>query len=352
VRQPSRSSRFAHALAAAGRYLAAYQRFVRLPAFGFTALVPLLGAATVRSSLPSWLIGGLLGVALAFHQFGYVLNDVIDLPVDRLHADRAGYPLVRQAITPRHALWFALAQIPLACVLTAWLRGDVWSYTWLAGGFAGGACYDIWGKRMRFPPITDLIQGLAWACMIMYGARIAGMRAVPPTWLLASYIALYITQLNGVHGSLRDLRSDLAAGMRTTAIVLGARPHGPRGYHTSQRLAIYALGLQAALSVLIFWLLSGQLGYARTTAQALAALVVLLQLAGYFLTALTLWPPRRAPLKAIVLAYVLATLLGLIGLFAPALDAGGRTALLLAFAGPLLVSDAAGAVLGRVWRHT
>jgi len=61
VRQPSRSSRFAHALAAAGRYLAAYQRFVRLPAFGFTALVPLLGAATVRSSLPSWLIGGLLG---------------------------------------------------------------------------------------------------------------------------------------------------------------------------------------------------------------------------------------------------------------------------------------------------
>ena len=201
-------------------------RFIRFSALGATAILPLLGAASVAPRIEPALLLGLLAAALLFHCFAYVLNDVIDLPIDRLEPQRATFPLVRGMVSPAQALAFALAQVPLAFALTAWLGGGPAAFGALALAFALMTVYNLWGKRAPFPPLTDLAQGLGWAALVVYGAALAG----PPTPLtaaLAAFEVVFILLINGVHGPLRDLANDLRCGARTTAILLGARPLPP-----------------------------------------------------------------------------------------------------------------------------
>jgi 4-hydroxybenzoate polyprenyltransferase len=112
-----------------------FHEFIRFAAFGFSVMLPLLGAATVTRhlSIPQTL--GLIVVALNFHGFSFVFNDVIDLPIDRTQALRTQSPLVRGVIRPRQALVFALLQIPSALLITFWLGGNGWAYVTLSAGF-------------------------------------------------------------------------------------------------------------------------------------------------------------------------------------------------------------------------
>src|SRR5512134_2697366 len=142
----------------AWRTLLAVDRLIRLHFIDFSGLLPLLGATTVRRQLRVAEILALLGVATCFHVFAYVLNDVVDLPIDRTQPLRQADPLVRGAIRRWHALAVALAAIPLTLPLTHWLGGGANAHGTLLIGFAAMTAYNLWGKRGRFPPITDAVQ--------------------------------------------------------------------------------------------------------------------------------------------------------------------------------------------------
>jgi 4-hydroxybenzoate polyprenyltransferase len=199
----------------------------------------------------------LLLVAVAFHVYAFVLNDVIDLPIDRTQPRRLRDPLVRGAIRPSQALALALIQPALAILLTVWLGGGLRELGILAVAFGAMGAYNFWGKRCPAPPVTDFVQGLAWGCLPIYAAYVLG--AVPNrlTWMVAAYAVGYTLFMNGVHGGLRDLRNDLGQGAQTTAIFLGARPaagggdpYVPRAVavFTSVTLA-YLVAIDAALLV-------------------------------------------------------------------------------------------------------
>src|SRR5256885_17240914 len=102
--------------------------FIRFSAVSFSIILPLLGAAMTSTQLTSHQIVGLISVAMAFHIFAYVLNDVIDLQVDRTESLRAHFPLIQGTIQPWQALAVALLQIPIALALTAWLGGTLRAY--------------------------------------------------------------------------------------------------------------------------------------------------------------------------------------------------------------------------------
>jgi 4-hydroxybenzoate polyprenyltransferase len=230
-------------------------RFVRLHYFGFTATLVLLGAATVRTDPDKWLIGGLLLVAACFHIHGYVLNDVVDLELDRRQPLRSRDPLVRGAISREAALAFALVQVPLAALITFHMKAE--AHAWLALGiaFALSVVYDKWGKVCPVPPLTDLVQGLAWGSLAVYAALVANPnvglvelrdRALP---LLAFGVG-FIFLINGIHGGLRDLWNDLTHGRRTTAIFLGAEPAWEgRGApaQSSWRVIFFAFAVHVAM---------------------------------------------------------------------------------------------------------
>ena len=93
-----------------GALLVEVARFARLSVSGFSLALPLVGAAAVSAALTPLQVAGLVAVGLAFHVFGYVSNDVIDLPIDRTQPLRHADPLVRGAIGRRQALAFACLQ--------------------------------------------------------------------------------------------------------------------------------------------------------------------------------------------------------------------------------------------------
>ena len=133
----SRIKRAVHILSMLGR-------FIRFSAVSFSIILPLLGAAAVSSPLMSYQILELLGVAMAFHIFAYVLNDVIDLPVDRTEPLRADYQLIQGTIQTRQALAVAFLQVPLALILTAWLGANGPAYIFLVVAFLLMTVYDLW----------------------------------------------------------------------------------------------------------------------------------------------------------------------------------------------------------------
>jgi 4-hydroxybenzoate polyprenyltransferase len=231
-------------------------RFVRLHYFAFTSMLILLGvAASAAQPGDAWRIGALLLIGASFHIHGYVMNDVIDLDLDKTQARRARDPLVRGAISKRAASVFALVQLPLAALLCWRMRVGTQAGAVLVAAFAMAVVYNVWGKRCPIPPLTDLVQGLSWAALAAFAAL-----AVEPLALrdpvrgqivpIVAHGAGFILLINGIHGGLRDLATDGAMGMRTSALFFGARAEssGSRTESVSSLgVMLFAFGVHTAM---------------------------------------------------------------------------------------------------------
>jgi len=222
--------------------IAAGSALVRFSALGFSMTLPLIGvAAAAESTVPTVVLAVVIGVAL--HIFAYVLNDIVDLPLDRTNPRRAANPLVTGLVSPTAALTLAMVMLGVALSAAAQAGADVLAA--VAAAALGLGAYDLLGKRTRWPWLADGVQGLGWGSLVLAGASSAG-GMTPLAFAIAGYIAVFIVMANGVHGAIRDLPSDSAYGIRTTAQILGAR--AANGTRAIPRLVMaYAWILQAAL---------------------------------------------------------------------------------------------------------
>ncbi len=197
-----------------------WARLVRLFSMGATVVYAPLGMATVGGQVSVGAALGAVLIGISFHLFAFPLNDVIDLPIDRTNPRRADGPLVRGLVAPSSMLRVALAQIPLmavALVVAGAGRGALLS--WLVAVAALGG-YDLWGKRLLVPLVADGVQGVGFAALVVMGGYWQG-GPTAITWWVAAYMAVYIVQINAVHGGVRDIGNDVAHGARTTPVLLG-----------------------------------------------------------------------------------------------------------------------------------
>ena len=184
------------------------QQLIRFPALAFTLILPLLGAATASTELTLGQMVTLLLVGLLFHTFAYVLNDVIDLPIDRTHPMRQNEPLVRGAILPQHALVIALVQIPLAFLITFWSGGNLVAYSALGGAFVLLAIYDLFSKRTAFPPLIDFAQALGWGLFVLFGVGVVSHHLTKLASVPFLFAIIYVMIINSLH-SMKDIPNDL-----------------------------------------------------------------------------------------------------------------------------------------------
>lgn len=235
------------ALSSASRIAAA---FLRLRLLGITFGTALIGAVTVQPDL-SWRIIDVLLVAFFFHVASYVLNDVSDIEIDRENPQRARSPLVASEVRLSTAALVGVGAIAAAFATDLAAPGSNAMRTLaLAVAFAGLVGYDFAGKRVRLAPVTDVLQGVGWGALVSYGALAVGSPSAV-TLLAAAYVVIAITFINGIHGALRDVTSDLESGARTTALLLGARPGVASGPVVSGFLRGYAWTFQSALAVTV-----------------------------------------------------------------------------------------------------
>jgi 4-hydroxybenzoate polyprenyltransferase len=208
---------------AAPGLLAEIGRFGRFSVLGFSLILPIAGAATVSSQVSAAQLAALLAVAFAFHIFGYVSNDVIDLPLDRTEPLRAGSPLVRGLVSPRAAFAIAMIPVPLAAAVHLIAGGNPAAAAVLMIGMGFGWIYNAHGKKIAVPLVSDAVQAMAWGSLALYGALTMRAPLTAAFGLLAATVFFYVLLVNGLHGGLRDIGNDARHGAKTTAILLGAR---------------------------------------------------------------------------------------------------------------------------------
>jgi len=198
--------------------------FLRFEYLSVAVIFPLIGSATSTTQLTGFQLLGILGGAFAFHIYVSLLNDIIDLPLDRTNLARADYPLVSGRISLSTALFITLIQIPIAAVIIYWQSGSTTAYFAMALALGMMTIYNIWGKRSSFPPAIDVIQGIGFSSLALFGAALTG-GLTPLSWLTFTLGVLWMMIIN-LLGGLRDLHSDLAFGVNTTPIYFGMRPYG------------------------------------------------------------------------------------------------------------------------------
>ena len=249
-------------------------RFVRIHFLFFSCLWPLLGAVSVGRDASAARLTLLLLVAVSFHVYAFVLNDVIDLPIDRTQPRRSRDPLVRGAIRPGQALALALIQPALAVALTvvaAAVASASWPFSrriWRHGRVqpVGQAMPGAAGHRLHSGPRLGMPGDLR--------GNVLGAGPNRLTWMVAAYGVGYMLFMNGVHGGLRDLANDLGHGAQTTAIFLGARPADNGDPYVPSAAGVF---VSAALAVLLAinaaLLVTNDFGYGPAT-MAVTSVVV------------------------------------------------------------------------------
>jgi geranylgeranylglycerol-phosphate geranylgeranyltransferase len=306
---------------------------LRVSTLGFTLLLPLAGTAAAGAPWSAARSAWLLAVALCFHAFAYVLNDVVDLDVDRTEPLRADSPLVRGALPRRAALALAIAAVPLAFAL-AWLGGlGVAAIGWLALAFGAMTVYDLWGKRFRWPLATDAVQAAGWCALLAFGGP-AGAAPAALGWI-GGYVFACVLVVQGVHGGVRDLANDARRGARTTALWLGARAREGDAVDVPPALVAYAAALQAAMVVCALGTWRALDAAHGVGAAALVAVLAELALA---CMALAVALRKRYDRRALVNAgawHIVASLVVLPSLVTPLLPPAGAGLMWLAFALPV-----------------
>jgi 4-hydroxybenzoate polyprenyltransferase len=204
-----------------------YLEITRLFNMGLTAVAPVLGA------LSMWDVGtlGLLELFFLFiigclaHAYGFVLNDVIDIKVDKLSKELTTRPLVRGSITRKRAIAFAVICMIGSFLLSILFYSEPQRYLLLLfillAAYFLATVYDIASKKY---PGMDLFVASAIFFLILFGASTIGT----PTklaFVVALIGGLQVLFMNMINGAIKDIDHDKEGSANTVAIRLGANIH-------------------------------------------------------------------------------------------------------------------------------
>jgi len=202
-----------------------YIELTRLFNMGLTAVAPVLGALSMWDvgSLELWRLCVLFLIGSMSHIYGFVINDVIDIRLDKLSKDLSARPLVRGSITRRAAVIFAISCMIGSFLLSLVFFSDMFRYLVLAGilfiAYFLATVYNIASKKY---PGMDLVLASAIFFFILFGAWTIG---APTTlaYLVALIGGIQVLFMNMINGAIKDIDHDKQGSANTVAIRLGAR---------------------------------------------------------------------------------------------------------------------------------
>ena len=221
--------------------------FFRIHLFGYTITLVLVGVGAMEPDPSLQRLMGWIVLAILYHIFAYVSNDLSDLEIDRTAAARQQAPLVSGTASISWTWLLVLFAVGGALALAGSLGHPVYAPGILAVSMTAMAFYNWKGKRSHFPPLFDCLQGLAWGCLLLLGAGSGNADTVPLLVWLFLYQIIFIMLINGFHASLRDIKNDRLHGACTTAILLGAEVDGSDCLIISNTLKRYVIALNVLL---------------------------------------------------------------------------------------------------------
>lgn len=206
-----------------------------------TISVPIIGAYLSANPTPSAALG-LGAIGLCAHVFGFGLNALVDLPLDRTIPHLQKHPLVSGKLPLWEAWMLVLVQIPLALLLGWWL-GCHLPLLSASGGLS--VVYNLWSKWGRLP---RLLPELALAGSIGLLALIGGTFTAA-LWLLAFNLSLILLLLNSVSSGLKDIQTDAQYGARSFVLSSGTHITSDGRFMVSTSLKSYSAVLQGFVMI-------------------------------------------------------------------------------------------------------
>ena len=161
----------------------------------------------------SWAEVGFRGLfAFLLNLLVYLNNDWYDLADD---LEAAGKDQIKNAYLAEHPRAAVVAQLTLLGILV--VLAVAWGGGLLLALIAGGGVCWAYSAGLKRIPVLDVLAMIAWGVAMPLVGLAPGH---PEGWLLLGLLGLF----SGVFESIqviRDHDEDLAAGVRTTAVVLG-----------------------------------------------------------------------------------------------------------------------------------
>jgi len=202
-----------------------YIEITRLFNMGLTAVAPVLGALSMWNvdSLPLWKLFILFIIGSLAHIYGFVINDVIDIRLDKLSKDLSARPLVRGSITRKRAAFFAISCLIGSFLLSFVFFSDLVGYLILAFilllAYFLATVYDIASKKY---PGMDLVVASAIFFLILFGAWTIGTPTLL-VYVVALIGGIQVLFMNMINGAIKDIDHDKQGSANTVAIRLGAK---------------------------------------------------------------------------------------------------------------------------------
>jgi len=194
-----------------------YLQLLRLQTAAVTALTPVIGGL-VMGQRDIFLIFILFIIGFLYHVYGFVLNEYIDIDVDKKSTDLNKKPLISGIVPKSHALFIALSSGICAFILTIYFFTDIFPILFLIFAFFFGGIYDFYGKKI---PSLDFVLGGGFFFICLMGASTVSNDFTIVAYIICSIYFIHISFNNSIEGGLKDVDHDYLAGAKTIATIMG-----------------------------------------------------------------------------------------------------------------------------------
>jgi 4-hydroxybenzoate polyprenyltransferase len=230
-----------------------YLRLLRLQAGALIATLALLGAVVIGQNDPKLLIIIFI-IGILYHIYTYVLNEYMDLNVDKQSKDLKRKPLVSGAISEQSALIISISAAIGAYIITLIFFPYTYAIVFLSFAILLGGIYDWRGKKM--PGFSDFIIAGSLAFSFFFGASTIPVSIDMVTILIGLLFFFFVVYANAVEGGLKDVDHDYLGGAKTLALIMGVKVQEGRLFIT-KKFAAFSFGIEI-ISFAIILLLAFQ----------------------------------------------------------------------------------------------
>ncbi|MDG6218961.1 MAG: UbiA family prenyltransferase [Candidatus Thermoplasmatota archaeon] len=234
--------------------IADYLVLLRFPGLGGLAIPPVIAAMTVGTfDMFSLVLLFLVGAYSSI--YGFVLNDFMDIEVDKKSKDLKDRPLVSGAISKQAALWICFASIMLTfvtffilfygemitffrflsvfCILIAWILGSI---------------YDIYGKKILG---SDVLVAFSISLIFLIGAFAVNKEPTLFTWIIFLLTFNNLFHMNAIEGGIKDADHDVLMNVNNIALRSGVHVEN-NSLFIPNRFKILGMGLRISSIILLF----------------------------------------------------------------------------------------------------
>ena len=232
-----------------------YARLLRLPGIGGLATAPVFGAISVGYfELNGLIILFLIGAFSTI--FGFVLNDVVDVEVDKLSKELYNRPLVKGTISKNTAIGICIfsAVASFAIIFLFFYKDYIAFYIGVLCLILPailGTIYNYYGKRFIG---SDILVGLSEGLLVLFGGYIvleSGSINIL-TWTIAILTFNQMLYMNAIEGGLKDSDHDYLKNVKNIALVLGVKVDKSKNLIIPTSFKIIGLSIRLFSAGLLF----------------------------------------------------------------------------------------------------